>query len=229
MKARSTSAAKIQSGEIVVHDYTTDKHLPGLSQIVTSRMAQTGERQRSGPKGPLHSAAASEFAIELIGRSTRASARPRQQGHRPRGAPKRFDPRHRRRERRRQVDADVDPLRLLHRRQRRDPRQRHDARHPDSRHALALGIGMVHQHFMLVDPSPCSKTSCSAPRAARCSAPAWQARAPSLHPPRQANTPRGRSRCDRRRLSVGLQQRVEILKALYRGADVLILDEPTAC
>ena len=30
-------------------------------------------------------------------------------------------------------------------------------------------------------------------------------------------------------LSVGLQQRVEILKALYRGAEILILDEPTAC
>lgn len=29
-------------------------------------------------------------------------------------------------------------------------------------------------------------------------------------------------------LSVGMQQRVEILKALYRGADILILDEPTA-
>ena len=29
-------------------------------------------------------------------------------------------------------------------------------------------------------------------------------------------------------LSVGLQQRVEILKTLYRGADILILDEPTA-
>ncbi len=29
-------------------------------------------------------------------------------------------------------------------------------------------------------------------------------------------------------ISVGLQQRVEILKTLYRGADVLILDEPTA-
>ncbi len=29
-------------------------------------------------------------------------------------------------------------------------------------------------------------------------------------------------------ISVGMQQRVEILKALYRGADILILDEPTA-
>src|SRR5699024_6574158 len=31
-----------------------------------------------------------------------------------------------------------------------------------------------------------------------------------------------------RNISVGMQQRVEILKTLYRGADVLILDEPTA-
>ena len=31
-----------------------------------------------------------------------------------------------------------------------------------------------------------------------------------------------------RDISVGLQQRVEILKTLYRGADILILDEPTA-
>src|ERR1041384_6031817 len=30
------------------------------------------------------------------------------------------------------------------------------------------------------------------------------------------------------RITVGQQQRVEILKALYRGADILILDEPTA-
>ena len=29
-------------------------------------------------------------------------------------------------------------------------------------------------------------------------------------------------------ISVGMQQRVEILKTLYRGADILILDEPTA-
>ena len=29
-------------------------------------------------------------------------------------------------------------------------------------------------------------------------------------------------------ISVGMQQRVEILKALYRGAEILILDEPTA-
>jgi ABC-type uncharacterized transport system ATPase subunit len=40
----------------------------------------------------------------------------------------------------------------------------------DSRHALALGIGMVHQHFMLVDNFSSSRTSCSAPRIPPCSA-----------------------------------------------------------
>ena len=76
--------------------------------------------------------------------------------------------------------------------------------------------------------SPCSRTSCSAPRAARC----WterlaKARA-ELRAARDANTgsrsipTRSSTIC-----SVGLQQRVEILKALYRGADILILDEPT--
>jgi simple sugar transport system ATP-binding protein len=64
----------------------------------------------------------------------------------------RHDPRHHRRKRRRQVDADVDPLRLLHRPiQRRDPRQRQAGLDPTPNDAIAHGIGMVHQHFMLVD------------------------------------------------------------------------------
>ena len=77
--------------------------------------------------------------------------------------------------------------------------------------------------------SPCSRTSCSAPRAA-----------PLL---RARRSPRARAELERLEqeyelevdpdalvgdLSVGQQQRVEILKALYRGADILILDEPTA-
>jgi len=97
----------------------------------------------------------------------------------------------------------------------------------DSRHALALGIGMVHQHFMLVDNfSILENVVLGAEDSAMLG--------PSL----------GRARKELQRLakeyrldvdpdaiiedvSVGTQQRVEILKALYRGADVLILDEPT--
>ncbi|HEY4199272.1 MAG TPA: ABC transporter ATP-binding protein [Devosiaceae bacterium] len=97
----------------------------------------------------------------------------------------------------------------------------------DSRHALALGIGMVHQHFMLVDNfSILENVVLGAEDNALLG--------PSL----------AKARAELKRLaseysldvnpdaivedvSVGLQQRVEILKALYRGADILILDEPT--
>ena len=96
------------------------------------------------------------------------------------------------------------------------------------RDAIELGIGMVHQHFMLIPaltvvenvilgmaPSrgPFLDLKQAASRILELSetyglqadpwARVWQ-------------------------LSVGAQQRVEILKALFRGADLLILDEPTA-
>jgi len=97
----------------------------------------------------------------------------------------------------------------------------------DSRHALALGIGMVHQHFMLVD-------NFSILENVVLGAEDSPMLAPTL----------AKARAELKRLaseysldvdpdaivedvSVGLQQRVEILKALYRGADILILDEPT--
>ena len=60
--------------------------------------------------------------------------------------------RHRRRERRRQVDRDAYRLWLLHGRQRRDSRSTGRSRRIQRPlDAIALGIGMVHQHFMLVD------------------------------------------------------------------------------
>src|SRR5690606_10437465 len=93
--------------------------------------------------------------------------------------------------------------------------------------AIARGIGMVHQHFMLVhnftvlenvilgaEGEPLLKTSIAKARSEL-------------------------NRLERdyglevdpdaiiEDLPVGLQQRVEILKALYRGAEILILDEPT--
>jgi len=95
------------------------------------------------------------------------------------------------------------------------------------RDAIAAGIGMVHQHFMLVPTQTVTENILLGLKEPRFflnlskydqkilelekkyglqvdpSAPVWQ-------------------------LSVGEQQRVEILKTLYRGANILILDEPTA-
>jgi general nucleoside transport system ATP-binding protein len=97
----------------------------------------------------------------------------------------------------------------------------------DSRHALALGIGMVHQHFMLVDNfSILENVVLGVEDNALLG--------PSLERARKELTRLSKEyRLDVdpdaiiEDVSVGTQQRVEILKALYRGADVLILDEPT--
>ncbi|SER41356.1 simple sugar transport system ATP-binding protein [Gracilibacillus ureilyticus] len=94
--------------------------------------------------------------------------------------------------------------------------------------AIALGIGMVHQHFMLFPPFTIAENVV-------------------FH-----HEPRKSWRYDRKKAAeevsqlakkfgmnidplqivgdapVGIQQRVEILKVLYQGADVIILDEPTA-
>ena len=94
--------------------------------------------------------------------------------------------------------------------------------------AIGLGIGMVHQHFMLVPRLTVLENM----------AVGWE---PKVGPLLDRRAMRRRIRAlvedyglevdpDARveELSVGEQQRVEILKALYRGAEVLILDEPTA-
>ncbi|MFP4022061.1 MAG: ABC transporter ATP-binding protein [Halanaerobium sp.] len=94
--------------------------------------------------------------------------------------------------------------------------------------AINLGIGMVHQHFMLVDPLTVTENIIL------------------------GNEPRDGLTINREQarqevkdisnkyglyvdpeakiidISVGMQQRVEIIKTLYRGADLLIFDEPTA-
>jgi len=97
----------------------------------------------------------------------------------------------------------------------------------DSRHALALGIGMVHQHFMLVDNFTvlenvvlgAEDSALLAPTLSRARGQLKQlARDYGLEVDPDAVI---------ENLSVGQQQRVEILKALYRGAETLILDEPT--
>jgi ABC-type uncharacterized transport system ATPase subunit len=94
--------------------------------------------------------------------------------------------------------------------------------------AIAAGVGMVHQHFMLVPTltvaenvvlgSEITKGPVLDRAAAEQAVRDLSARTGLAVPP-------GRLVAD---LSVGEAQRVEILKTLYRGAKILILDEPTA-
>lgn len=93
--------------------------------------------------------------------------------------------------------------------------------------AIAAGIGMVHQHFMLVEPFTVLENVMLGVEGG------------SLLKGGIAHARSELQRLEREyalevnpdaitgELPVGLQQRVEILKALYRGADTLILDEPT--
>ncbi|MGK4001536.1 ABC transporter ATP-binding protein [Sorangium sp. So ce1036] len=94
--------------------------------------------------------------------------------------------------------------------------------------AIALGIGMVHQHFMLIPVFTVAENIVL-----------------GAEPVRRGLFDRRRASAEVRALSaryglevdpdarvedlpVGVQQRVEIIKALYRQAEILILDEPTA-
>ena len=97
------------------------------------------------------------------------------------------------------------------------------------KHAISRGVGMVHQHFMLVPSFTVAQNIVLS-------------REPKKHGVLYDLEAANASVADLSaeygldvnptdvvgQLSVGLQQRVEILKTLYRGAEVLILDEPTA-
>lgn len=94
--------------------------------------------------------------------------------------------------------------------------------------AIALGIGMVHQHFMLTPVMTVAENVVIGSEPVR-----------GVFFDRKKAEDQVAAMIDEynfhisatakvETLSVGEQQRVEILKALYRGADLLILDEPTA-
>ncbi|HVF31021.1 MAG TPA: ABC transporter ATP-binding protein [Pyrinomonadaceae bacterium] len=94
--------------------------------------------------------------------------------------------------------------------------------------AIALGIGMVHQHFMLVDTMTVAENIILG---------AETGSATNLDLEKANKDIRALSdeiklnispEAYIEDLSVGQQQRVELLKALYRNAELLILDEPTA-
>lgn len=97
----------------------------------------------------------------------------------------------------------------------------------NSREALAAGIGMVHQHFMLVEPFTVLENVMLGNEGGKLLKAGRDLARTELV--RLANEYGLAVDLDARvsSLSVGLQQRVEILKALYRGAKILILDEPT--
>ncbi|WP_353892029.1 ABC transporter ATP-binding protein [Proteinivorax hydrogeniformans] len=95
--------------------------------------------------------------------------------------------------------------------------------------SINLGIGMVHQHFMLVEPLTVTENIMlgSEPTVA------------GLFTDKNSATKKVKSISDKyglkvnpnetiEEIPVGMQQRVEIIKTLYRGADLLIFDEPTA-
>ncbi|MAU97204.1 MAG: heme ABC transporter ATP-binding protein [Fulvimarina sp.] len=97
----------------------------------------------------------------------------------------------------------------------------------DPNAAIAAGIGMVHQHFMLVENlTVVENVMLGAERSAFLSSGIATVRKElkRLEADHGLDVDPDAIIED---LPVGLQQRVEILKALYRGADILILDEPT--
>ena len=96
-----------------------------------------------------------------------------------------------------------------------------------SRDAINAGIGMVHQHFMLVDTmAVVENIMLGAESGAILTSSVAKARAELQRLERGYNLDVDPDALAGE-LPVGQQQRVEILKALYRGADTLILDEPT--
>ena len=97
-----------------------------------------------------------------------------------------------------------------------------------ARDAIALGIGMVHQHFMLVPPLTVAENvvlGLPSPREPLLDLNAVAQEIVKIG--QQYGLPVD-PQAKIWQLPVGIQQRVEIIKALYRQAELLILDEPTA-
>jgi ABC-type uncharacterized transport system ATPase subunit len=94
--------------------------------------------------------------------------------------------------------------------------------------AISNGIGMVHQHFMLIPPltvaenvvlgqEPSRRGFVDIAKAKQIVQKLSDQYGLQVDPATKVDT-----------LSVGIEQRIEIIKVLYRGAEILILDEPTA-
>ena len=99
---------------------------------------------------------------------------------------------------------------------------------PDSNAAIAAGIGMVHQHFMLVHNFTVLENVILGAEGGTVLNQAIGNALDELKRLEDEYDMHVDPNAVIEELPVGLQQRVEILKALYRGAEILILDEPTA-
>jgi ABC-type uncharacterized transport system ATPase subunit len=96
------------------------------------------------------------------------------------------------------------------------------------RDAIDRGIGMVHQHFMLIPVMTVAENIVLATEPTKGP---FLDLASAESRVRELSSQYGlsvRPEAKVASISVGMQQRAEILKALYRGAEILILDEPTA-
>ena len=94
--------------------------------------------------------------------------------------------------------------------------------------AIELGIGMVHQHFMLVQPFTVTENIILGMEPVKGMVVDLKAAAKRVKELSERYNMQVDPNAKIEDISVGMQQRVEILKVLYRGADILILDEPTA-
>ncbi len=94
--------------------------------------------------------------------------------------------------------------------------------------AIAAGIGMIHQHFMLVPTLTVAQNVALGLKSSREPQLDLDVVSKRIQALAQSYGLKVDPSAYVWQLSVGEQQRVEIIKALYRGASIIILDEPTA-
>ncbi|MDQ0195106.1 simple sugar transport system ATP-binding protein [Paenibacillus wynnii] len=94
--------------------------------------------------------------------------------------------------------------------------------------AIELGIGMVHQHFKLVEPFTVTENIVLGMEPKKGLKIDYKSASEQVRKLSEQYGLQVDPNAKIHDISVGMQQRVEIMKTLYRGADILIFDEPTA-